>query len=168
MLNSDLSSPGRGSHQVSGAGERMKRRRRGTNAGFPPFRSLSIRLVVALSLIVQLFVVPFHQALAAPGLAESETARISAELKATFGDAAALCVEADGKGAPLAPSGRCDDQCSLCRFGLETAALVAPELPALPLRLDAACRVLGATPERGAVPASPPQPNHARAPPLAI
>ena len=131
-------------------------------------RSPLIALVVAFSLIIQLVAAPFHQALAAPGSVESETARIAAELKATFGDAAALCVETDSKGAPPSPVGHCDDQCLLCRFGLQAEALVAPELPALPVRLDAACRVLGATPERGAVPACPPQRNRARAPPLAV
>jgi hypothetical protein len=146
----------------------MKRRRRGTNTDATPFRSPLIRLVVALSLIIQLFALPYHPALAAPGLAESETARIAAELNATFGDAAALCVETDGKSAPLSPAGHGDDQCPLCRFGLQAAALVAPDLPALPARLDAACRVLGATPERGAVPACPAQRNRARAPPLAV
>jgi hypothetical protein len=168
MVNSDVSSPGRGNHQVSGAGERMKRRRRGTNPGAAPFRSPLIALVVVLSLIIQLFAVPYHQALAAPGLVESETARIAAELKATFGDAAALCVETDSKGAPPSPAGHCDDQCPLCRSGAQAAALIAPELPALPVRLDAACRVLGATPERGAVPACPVQQNRARAPPFAV
>jgi hypothetical protein len=132
------------------------------------FRSTLIALIVALSLVTQLFAVPYHQALAAPGLAESETVRIAAELKVTFGDAAALCVEADSKGAPLSPAGHCDDQCPLCRSGAQAAALIAPELPALPVRLDAACRVLGAPPERGAVPACPAQRNRARAPPLAV
>jgi hypothetical protein len=153
---------------VSGAGERTKRRRRGSNPGAPPFRSPLIGLLVALSLVIQLVAAPYHQALAAPGLADSETARIAAELKATFGDAATLCVETKSKGAPPSPVGHCDDQCSLCRFGLQAGALVAPELPALPVRLNAACRVLGATPERGAVPARPAQQNRARAPPLAV
>jgi hypothetical protein len=153
---------------VSGAGERMKRRRRGTSPGGPSFGSPLIALVVALSLIIQLVAAPYHQALAAPGAVESETARIAAELKATFGDAATLCVETDSKGAPPSPVGHCDDQCSLCRFGLQPAALAAPELPALPVRLDAGCRVLGATPERGTVPACPAQRNRARAPPLAV
>ena len=168
MLNSDVSSPGRGNHQVSGAGERMKRRGRGTNPGAPLFGSTLIALVVAFSLIIQLVAPPFHQALAAPASAESETASIAAALKASFGDAAALCVETDSKGAPPSPVGHCDDQCSLCRFGLQAAALVAPEFPVLPARLGGACRVLGATPERGAVPACPAQPNRARAPPLAV
>jgi hypothetical protein len=131
-------------------------------------RSPLTALMVALSLIIQLFVVPYHQASAAPGFAEPETARIAAELRATFGDAAALCVETDSKGAPLPPAGHCDDQCPLCRFAAESAALIAPELPALPVRLVAACLRLGTAPERGAVPACPAQRNRARAPPLAV
>jgi hypothetical protein len=168
MLNSDVSSPGRGNHQVSGAGKRMKRRRRGANPGAPSFRSPLTALVVAFSLIIQLVAAPYHQALAGPGFAGSETARIAAEFKATFGDAAALCVETDSKGAPPSPVGHCDDQCPLCRFGVQAAALVASELPALPARLDAVCLSLGTTPERDAVPACPAQQNRARAPPFAV
>jgi len=131
-------------------------------------RSPLTALIVALSLIIQLFAVPYHQASAAPGFAEPETARIAAELRATFGDAAALCVETDSKGAPLSPVGHCDDQCPLCRFAAQAAALIAPELPALPVRLDVACLRLGTTPEHGAVPACPAQQNRARAPPFVV
>jgi hypothetical protein len=124
--------------------------------------------LVALSLIVQLFVVPYHQALAAPGMRQAERARIAADLKARFGDAATLCVQIDDKGAPQSPAGHRDDQCPLCQFGAQAAALVAPEVAALPLRLDAACRIVRAGPEPGAVPARPAQQNLARAPPLAV
>jgi hypothetical protein len=129
-------------------------------------------LAVALSLIVQLFALPYHQALSAPALASPDTAAIAAELKATFGDAAALCVQidgkqADGKGAPSAPAGCCDDQCPFCRFSAQAATLIAPDAPALPLRLDRAGPALGAAPEPGAVPAPPTSRNRARAPPLA-
>jgi hypothetical protein len=131
-------------------------------------RSPLTALIVAFSLIVQLIAVPYHQALAAPGMAESETAQIAAELKATFGDAAALCVEVEDKGAPFPPAGHCDDQCPLCRFAAQAAALVEPDAPALPEQLDAGCQVLGAASERGDLPFRLENRNRARAPPLAV
>ena len=153
---------------MSGFGKRTVRRRHRARPGAASSRSPLTALVVALSLIVQLFAIPYHQALAGPGFAESETAKIAAELKATFGDAAALCVEVDGKGAPLAPAGHCDDQCPLCRFAAQAATLVAPDAPALPERLDPACQTLGAASEPGVVPFRLENRNRARAPPLAV
>jgi hypothetical protein len=130
-------------------------------------RSPLLSLIVALSLLVQLFAAPYHQALGASA-PQSETAQIAAELKATFGDAAALCVEVDGKGAPLAPAGHCDDQCPLCRFAAQAATLVAPDAPAPPKRLDAAHQTIGAASEPGGVPFRLENRNRARAPPLAV
>jgi hypothetical protein len=124
--------------------------------------------VVALSLIIQLVAVPYHQALAAPGSTDAGTARIAAELKATFGDAAALCVEVDGKGAPRPPAGHCDDQCPLCRFAAQGAALVAPELPALPVRLDTASETLGSTSKPSVFPFHLENRYRARGPPLTV
>ena len=57
------------------------------------------------------------------------------------------------RAAPAAPAGDCDDHCPLCQFAAQAATLVAPDLPALPARLDAACLTLGAAPEPGADPA---------------
>jgi hypothetical protein len=151
--------------QVRGAGRTRHARRRARPASF---RSPLTALAVALSLIIQLVAIPYHQALSAPIFAFSDTSAIAAELKATFGDAAALCVQAEGKGVPGAPGGCCDDQCPFCRFSAQTAALIAPDAPALPARLDAASRDLGAVPEPGAVPALPTSRNRARAPPLAV
>ena len=125
-------------------------------------------VIVALSLIVQLIAAPYHQALAAPAFSHSDAATIAADLKATFGDAVALCVQVDDKGAPVMPAGHCDDQCRLCRFAAQAAALVAPELPALPARLDPACQSIGAAPERDLVPVRLANLNRARAPPLAV
>jgi hypothetical protein len=125
-------------------------------------------LFVALSLIVQLFAVPYHQALATPEITQAETARIAVDLKARFGDAAALCVQVDDKGAPQSPAGHCDDQCPLCRLSAETAGLVTPEVPALPLGLESAGRVLAAAPDASGIPSRAAQQNRARAPPLAV
>ncbi len=153
---------------MSACGKRTQRRKRRARPGAAASRSPLTALIVAFSLLVQLIAIPYHQALAAPGIAESETAKIAAELKATFGDAAALCAEVDSKGAPLAPAGHCDDQCPLCRFAAQAATLVAPDAPALPERLDAACQTLGAACEPGVVPLRLENRNRARAPPLAV
>jgi hypothetical protein len=153
---------------VSGFGKGTERRRPRATPSAASSRSSLTALVVALSLLVPLVATPYHQALAGPGFAESETARIAAELKATFGDAAALCVEVDGKAAPISPAGHCDDQCPLCRFAAQAATLVAPDAPALPGPLDAACQTLGSASERGAVPCRLKSRNRARAPPLAV
>ena len=152
---------------MSGERTRSRRTRRATPRtalGCSP----STSLIVALSLIVQLIAAPYHQALAAPGSSQSDTARIAADLRATFGDAAALCVQVDDKGAPVMPAGHCDDQCRLCRFAAQAAALVAAELPALPGPLNAVCQSIGAAPERDLVPVRLANPNRARAPPLAV
>ena len=88
-------------------------------------------------------------------MAAPDAAAIAAELKATFGDAASLCAQSDDDGAPVSPAGDCDDHCPLCQFAAQAAALIAPDAPALPVRLDTAFRTLGAAPETGALPVSP-------------
>jgi hypothetical protein len=150
---------------VSGAG-RSKGRRSAQARPAAARRSPFAALVVALSLLVQVIAVPCHQARAAPGFA-SDPAVIAADLKSSFGDAAAFCVQVDDKGAPLAPAGPCDDQCPLCRFSAQATTLFAPA-PALPERLAGAAPVLGAAHELGAVPAPVTSRNRARAPPLAV
>ena len=146
------------------------RGRRRAKPGVAAFRSPVLALVAAFALLVQLAVAPYHQALSQPIAAASATdvAAVAAELHATFGEAAALCVEIDGRGAPLAPAGDCDDHCPLCHFAAQAGALVAPDVPALPTRLDEARVTLGAAPEAGAVLAFPTNQNRARAPPFAI
>jgi hypothetical protein len=157
-----------GQTHLNGADRRRGRRaERAAPAGSARPSRLAA-FIVALSLIVQLIAAPYHQARAGDGLPGSDMTRIAAELKATFGDAAALCVEVDDKGAPLAPAGKCDDQCPLCRFVSQASGLIAPTAPALPERLDAACRALGIAPEPGDIPAYSSQTNRARAPPFAV
>ncbi len=154
---------------MAGAGKRERRRRR-ARPGVAAFRSPLTAVVAALALVFQLVALPYHQALSAPlPTAEaSDVASISAELKAVFGDAAALCVQTDDKGGPAAPAGDCDDHCPLCQFAAEAAALIAPDTSFLPERLDAACRTLGAAPKLGALPARPNPLNRARAPPFVV
>jgi hypothetical protein len=152
--------------------DRRERARRRASPGVPAFRSPVTALIAALALLVQLVAIPYHQALSAPlppsASTPSDLAAIAADLKATFGDAAALCVQSGDNGRPDAPSGDCDDHCPLCRFSAQAAALVALDLPALPERLDAARRMLGAAPEAGALPFRPASRHRARAPPLAV
>jgi hypothetical protein len=152
------------------SGGRTGRRKRRAKPGVAVFRSPLAAIVAALALLFQLAVIPYHQALSAPiaGPPAVDIASVAAGLHATFGDAAALCVQTDGKGAPLAPAGDCDDHCPLCQFSAQAAALVAPDLPHLPARLDAARRTIGAAPEAGAVPVFPTSRNRARAPPFAV
>lgn len=151
-------------------GGKIGRRRRRAKPGVAAFRSPLTAIVAALALLFQLAVIPYHQALSAPIAAPPavDIAAVAAGLHATFGDAASLCVDSDSKGAPLAPAGDCEDHCPLCHFAAQAAALVAPDLPPLPARLDAACRTIGAALEAGAVPVCPTSRNRARAPPFAV
>ena len=158
----------RGIHQVKGRGARIKRRRLRAGSCAASLRSTLTAFVVAFSLFFQLVAVPYHQALAAPVFTGSGTAQIAAELKATFGDAAALCAETDGKGAPLFPAGHCDDQCPLCRFAAQAAVLIAPDAFDLPKRLDAACQTLAAASEPTVFPFRLENSNRARGPPLTV
>jgi hypothetical protein len=137
-------------------------------SGLASFRSPTTALIMALSLVFQLFAVPYHQALSAPLVASPDTAAISAELKATFGDAATLCVQADDKGAPQAPFGCCDDHCPFCRFAAQAAALIAPVAPALQAPISVGCETIGIACTAGAVPAQATPQNRARAPPFPV
>jgi hypothetical protein len=133
-------------------------------------RSSLPTLLVALSLIVQLFAAATPPSIAAPAFAGADDAAIAAELKAVFGDAAQLCVQVNDDKAPAkhAPSGYCCDQCPLCRFAAQAVAFVPPDLPALPERLHTDAHAIRAPPGRDVLPPYPVQPNSARAPPLAV
>jgi hypothetical protein len=138
--------------------------------GLASFRSALTAFVVALSLVVQLIAMPYSQALAGPAMAGSNTAAIAADLKAVFGDAAGFCAHIGDKGvpSPQAPCNHCDDQCPLCRSVAEAAPFVAPDVPTLPVRPNAASYAIGAAADFGAFSACPAQRNRARAPPLAV
>src|SRR5574337_1456607 len=112
----------------------------------------SLTILVALSLLLQLVIAPYHQALSEPAFGGSDAARVEAQLKATFGDAAALCVQIDD-GPSKAPKGCCDNDCPFCRFAAEAATLVIPDFSALPARTDASARV-GLPPDWRAPPAT--------------
>jgi hypothetical protein len=154
---------------VKGGSQRQRRKRRAT-PGVLAGRSPLVAAVAALALLFQFVAIPYHQARSAPiaPQAASDVASVAAALKATFGDAAALCVQSDGRGGPDAPAGDCDDHCPLCQFAAEAAALIAPDLPALPARFDLDVRTLGAAPEASAVPRVPIRHNRARGPPFPL
>jgi hypothetical protein len=138
--------------------------------GAAGFRSPLTELILAFSLIVQLFAAATPQAIAAPAFAGADDAAIAAELKALFGDTAQLCVQVNDDKAPVKhnPASRCCDQCPLCRFAAQAVAFVAPDLPALPGRLDGEAHAIRAPPSEDVLPPYPGQPNPARAPPLAV
>jgi len=158
---------------LNGGALRRGRGRRQARPGAAPFRSPLTALAVVLSLIIQLVAIPYHQALSSPAFASQGAAAISAELKAAFGDAAALCFQvgakqADGKSAPAAPAGCCDDQCPFCRFAVQSASLIAPDAPALPERVNADSHAIRAGPDFLALFGCPAQSNRARAPPPSL
>ena len=138
--------------------------------GLGSLRSPLTTLIVALSLFLQLIAAATPPALAAPAFAGADDAAITAELKAVFGDAAALCahIAKDGVPGQHAPIRHCCDQCPLCPFAAQAVAFAPPDAPALPERLESDAHAIRAPPGRDAVPAYPAQPNSARAPPLAV
>ena len=128
----------------------------------------AISLVLALSLVLQVLFLPYHQALAAPAIPPPDNARIAFELKALFGDAAALCVQVDDKGTPTAPIGQCDDHCPFCRLAAEAGTLVVPDSPALPVRFETVSGSLETLRFANAPRAPPLYRERARAPPSVL
>ena len=149
-------------------GPKLRDRRRQT-AGEPVSRSPLTALLVAFSLIVQLIAAAAPPAASAAPYSGADDAAVAAELRALFGDSAALCVHDEDSGAPVkhAP-GHCCDQCPLCRPLSQTAAYVPPDAPALPERVNGGAQAIRAPPRDDALPSHPAQPNPARAPPLAV
>src|SRR6516162_9785739 len=133
-----------------------RRARRGAAGWRAPLTAL----VVAFSLIVQLFAAATPPALSAPAFAGADDAAIAAELKAIFGDAAQLCLQVndDKARAKHAPFSHCCDQCPLCRFAAQAVAFVPPDAPALPGRLDSDAHAIRAPPGPDVLPPYPAQP----------
>jgi hypothetical protein len=155
---------------VSLARRKSAFRTRSARRDLVSLRSLRTAYVVALSLIVQLFAAATPPAVAAPAFAGADDAAIAAELKAVFGGAAELCVHINNDGVPgkHAPIGHCCDQCPLCPFAAQAVALIPPDPPAVPERLESDAHAIRAPPGLDAPPAYPAQPNSARAPPLSV
>jgi len=105
-----------------------------------PFALSRLAVVIAaLALFGQLLALPYHHP-----EGPADPAEISAFLKATFGDAAALCVSIDDSATPGAPKqqhNHGDGDCPLCQFGAQTVLFAAPA-PTLPERVDVAATPL--------------------------
>jgi hypothetical protein len=110
-----------------------KRKRWAPSAWTRVRASLAVGLAT-LALVVQMLALTSHR-MAAP----DSVAGIAAELHATFGDIAVLCIQADdGKSppAPGSPAGPCDDCCPLCQSTAAAHALVLPTLLGVPSRIE--------------------------------
>ena len=146
------------------------RGRRRPKPGAPVSRSPLPALLVALSLVVQLFAAAAPPATGAAPYSGADDAAVAAEFKALFGDTAAFCVHDNDTRAPVKhpASHLCCDQCPLGRSLWQAVAYVPPDAPALPERVNSAARAIPAPPGDDALPSYPAQPNPARAPPLDV
>jgi hypothetical protein len=84
--------------------------------------------------------------MASPG----SVAGVAAELHATFGNVAVLCIQADDDKSPPAPGsppGPCDDCCPLCQSTAAAHALVLPTLLGAPSRIEVASVTLAPEPD---------------------
>jgi hypothetical protein len=145
--------------------EPRERRRRRARVGGPSYRSSATTLIVALSLLLQFVLSPFHQALLAADATAPDAALVAADLKAIFGDTAAICVRTDDRRGPAAPAGDCGDHCVLCQFAAHAATLTATGGPVLPVRRGDAF-ALNFPPEIGTLPLLLTGQSRARAPPF--
>ena len=101
--------------------------------------------LATLALVVQMLAPTSHR-MVAPG----DVAGVAAELHATFGDVAVLCIQTDDAKSPLTPGsppGPCDDCCPLCQSSAAAHALVLPTLLDVPTRIEAATVSLAPEPD---------------------
>jgi len=155
--------------RVTGSGRNETQTRRPMGCGQGSVYPRLTSLAVALSLLLQVLFIPYHQASRVPAVAApDDVARIAADLKAFFGDAATLCVQSDDRSAPNTPAGHCDDACPFCRFAAQAATLFPPDTPALPLRPNAAFLEIGTPSAPDTAPSATVSQHRARAPPLVV
>lgn len=132
-------SQSRGDDRVSAAAGKTVKRRSGARApSSRAFPRLAV-LLAAFALFAQLIALPYHHA-----IARSDIASVAATLKATFGDSAILCAQADDEASSTSPErrqGHCDDGCPLCQFAAQ-AVLLVPPAPSLPARFEVAAAPL--------------------------
>jgi len=122
----------------------IKQKRWAPNAWTRLRASLAVGLAT-LALVVQMLAPAPHR-MVAPG----SVAGVAAELHATFGDIAVLCIQADDAKSPLTPDsppGPCDDCCPLCQSSAAAHALVLPVLLGAPSRIEAAAVALAPAPD---------------------
>jgi hypothetical protein len=101
--------------------------------------------LATLALVAQMLAPAPHR-MAAPG----DVAGVAAQLHATFGDIAVLCIQTDdGKSPPTpgSPPGPCDDCCPLCQSSAAAHALVLPTLLGAPSPIEAAAVTLAPEPD---------------------
>jgi hypothetical protein len=83
-------------------------------------------------------------------MAPADVGAVAAELHATFGDVAVLCIQADDAKSPLSPAsppGPCDDCCPLCQSSAAAHALVLPTPLGVPTPIEAALEALAPAPD---------------------
>jgi hypothetical protein len=109
----------------------------------------------------------------APALHAMETSRdpagVAAELRATFGDVAVLCVQAEDTKTPLGPSdprGHCDECCPLCQALSAAHALVPPAPIGSPERIEGHAEIIAIVSARGPPRHREISPAQPRAPPF--
>ncbi len=155
---------------MDGGSPKRKRRIGRAKSGAAEFRSPLAALILTLSLFVQLFAAAAPPAAAAGPYAGADDAAIAAELKAVFGDTAALCAHINDPAAPgkHGPPGHCCDQCPLCRSLVRAVAYFPPDAPALPERVQGDSHAIRAGPGPVAVSPCPARSNRARAPPFDV
>jgi len=100
---------------------------------------------------------------AAPSPASAE--QLAADLKATFGDAAQLCINIDDGSQPSAPAHHGDGDCPLC--GAHAGAFLAPpDAVGLPLRRESNTVVSFSATDFTPPPPARASPAQPRAPPV--
>jgi hypothetical protein len=101
--------------------------------------------LATLALVAQMLA-PTQHRMVAPG----DVAGVAAELHATFGDVAVLCIQAEDGKSPLkpgSPPGPCDDCCPLCQMSAGAHALMLPTLLRVPTRIVTASETLAPAPD---------------------
>ncbi len=154
-----------GDDRVPVAARKTTFRRRGRRGALARALPRLAVLLAAFALFAQLLALPYHRAGAQPDLTS-----VAATLKATFGQSAVLCAQADDETSSTSPErrqGHCDDGCPLCQFAAQAALLVSPT-PSLPARFDIAAAPLTARADFGWARPSPIRFAQPRAPPREV
>jgi len=150
---------------VAGGRGRTRVRMGATRARFSAALSRLGVLIGALALFGQVLALPYHHP-----QGRTDPAEVVAFLKATFGDAAALCVSGDdssGSGTPSREHDHGGGDCPLCQFGAQTVLFSVPP-PTLPLRIDVAIARLSGRVEFVEAIVKPRGLAQPRAPPLEV
>ncbi len=116
---------------LRGRGQRSGRERLRENAARQLWRNRLGLVLALLAFFSQTLALPMH-----PMGPTDPIERAAVELKATFGDLAALCVQEDNRSPTPGPINQTDDcHCPLCQAGAGALAAVLPTPAAEPQRL---------------------------------